>query len=547
MPPYLDLLQAEIERKKGNDLTEILDVTLDHMARGGIYDQVGGGFHRYSTERTWTVPHFEKMLYDNAQLVSVYARAYRRSKNPLYRRVVQETLAFIRREMTAPEGGFYSALDAETGGEEGRYYVWTDKELDEALPDKADAALVRKVYGADSGPNFEEKYHILFLPRPLAETAKELKLTEEQLESRLQPLRRKLLEVRSRRPRPLLDTKILTGWNGQMIAGYADAGQILEDRTYLDAAGRAADFVLQRLRNQGGRLLRTYGARPGERGEARLNGYLDDYTYLVDGLLCLHDATREKKWLDEARSLTDTMVPLFEDREGAGFFYTSSDHEKFFARAKDDHDGVQPAGNSVAARNFVRLWVKTGDDRYRALAEKTLKAFAGPLKLNPSSLTTMAQALAAYVDTQPAPRAAQAAPPGAARSESKVKVAVTADKPGADDRQLVKVTLVMDDGWHVYANPVGLEDFATVQTTVGVTAKAKPQSVKVSYPQGDLIRDAVVGDYRIYKDKIEIVATVVRARGDAGPLEVSVKFQACCHIKGKEKCLPKAEVKQTVP
>jgi uncharacterized protein YyaL (SSP411 family) len=544
MPPYLQLLVYEADRHKSAEVTDILDVTLDHMARGGIYDQLGGGFHRYSTERTWTVPHFEKMLYDNAQLVEVYARAYRLTKKPLYRRVVRETLAFVRREMTAPEGGFYSALDAETNGEEGRFYVWTDRELEEALPDKADLALMRKVYGADAGANFEQKYHVLTLPHPLAETAKDLKMTEDQLEARLVPVRQKLFDVRSKRPRPLLDTKVLTGWNGEMIAGYAVAGQVFEEPAYLDSARRAADFLLQHLRTREGRLLHTYGARPGAPGEAKINGYLDDYAYLVDGLLCLHDATSEKRWLDEAQGLTELMIRLFEDK-GGGFFYTANDHEKFFARAKDDHDGVQPAGNSAAARNFVRLWMKTGDEKYRALAEKTLKAFAGPFKANPASLTAMALALDLYLDEQPPPPKAAAA--GPAKTDSKVKLAVKADKPDADGKQVLKVTLTMDEGWHVYANPVGLEEFASVQTVIAVNAKVKPQEVKVAYPKGEVVMDALVGDYAIYKDKVEIPVTVVRARGDTGPLEVSVKFQACCHIKGKEKCLPKAEIKQTVP
>jgi uncharacterized protein YyaL (SSP411 family) len=398
VPSYLRLLQEEAGRAKAADVDDMLAVTLDHMARGGIYDQVGGGFHRYSTERTWTVPHFEKMLYDNAQLVEVYARAWETARRPLYRRVVRETLAFVRRELTTPEGAFYSALDADAAGEEGRYYVWTDAEIEAALPNKEDAALVRKVYGADGPPNFEDKAHILLLPEPLAERAKALKLTEEELAARLEPLRQKLLEARAKRPRPTRDTKVLTGWNGLMIAGYARAGQALGEPEYTQAAARAADFVLTRLRTRDGRLLRTYGAAPGEKPEARLLGYLDDYAYLVHGLLNLHDATGEARWLDEAKALTDVMVKYHADPDAGGFFYTANDHEKLFARAKDGSDTALPSGNSVAARNLVRLWRKTGDDRYRALAEKTLQAFAGPLKANPTGLTTMAEALALYLD-----------------------------------------------------------------------------------------------------------------------------------------------------
>jgi uncharacterized protein YyaL (SSP411 family) len=397
-PPYLRLLQAEAERTKSKDLAGMVTLTLDRMACGGIYDQLGGGFHRYSTERTWTVPHFEKMLYDNAQLVEVYSEAYRTTKSPLYKRVVQETLAFVGRELTDRDGGFYSALDADSDGQEGRFYVWTPEELDEFLKGKTDADLFRKVYGTDRAVNFDGKYHILTLRDTPADRARELNLTEEQLDARLKPLREKLFEVRSKRNRPFLDTKILTAWNGQMIAGYAVAGRVLEEPKYTEAAARAAEFLLRTMKDKDGRLLRSYGAAPEEKPTAKLNGYLDDYAFVVHGLLCLHDATGEKKWLDEAKALTETMAKYYGDKDNGGFFYVSSDHEKLFARAKDQYDSVQPSGNSTAALNLVRLWVKTGDDGYRVQAEKTLKTFATGLKSNPTNLATMAEALDLYLD-----------------------------------------------------------------------------------------------------------------------------------------------------
>ena len=389
-PPYLSLIQREAERTKAGDLDRILTVTLDNMARGGIYDQLGGGFHRYSTERTWTVPHFEKMLYDNAQLVEVYARQHRRDKNPLYARVVRETLAFVGRELTSPDGAFYAALDADSEGEEGVFYVWTGRNLDLALKDKGAAEVVKKVYGVAGKPNFEEKAFVL--TRAAEPAAGE--------EAALAAASRKLFEARAKRPRPFLDTKVLTAWNGQMIAGYAVAGRELNEPAYVRAAARAADFVLAKLRAKDGRLLRTYGARPGDAAEARLNAYLDDYAYLVHGLLALHDATDEKRWLDEAKALTDTMVKLFGDESAGGFYYTSSDHEKLFARAKDQHDGAQPSGNSTAARNLVRLGRKTGEERYLALAERTIRGLSAALKTSPTSLTGLAEALALYLDAR---------------------------------------------------------------------------------------------------------------------------------------------------
>jgi len=389
-PPSLTLLHYEAERTKADDLRGMRALTLDKMALGGIYDHLGGGFHRYSTERTWTVPHFEKMLYDNAQLVEVYARAFQATKRPFYKKVVRETLAFVDRELTSPEGAFYSALDADSDGIEGRFYVWTAKEIDAVLTSKADADLVKKVYGADGPPNFEEQYHILLLAG----------VPDEATEKHLAPLRQKLFEARAPRVRPFLDTKVLTAWNGQMIAGYAVAGQFLEEPKYTAAAARAADFLLTKLRTKEGRLLRTYSARPGAAAEAKLNAYLDDYAFLIHGLLCLHDATKDKKWLDEAVALTDVMVKYHADEKGGGFFYTSKDHEKLFARGKDQYDGAQPSGNSVAALSLVRLGQKTGDARFRTLARKSLQAFALALQENPGGLTTMAEALALYVDSE---------------------------------------------------------------------------------------------------------------------------------------------------
>jgi uncharacterized protein YyaL (SSP411 family) len=333
------------------------------------------------------------MLYDNAQLVELYALAYRGRKNPEYARIVRETLAFVERELSAPEGGFYSALDADSDGAEGKFYVWTSKELDNVLG--ADAKLFRSVYGADGAANFEEKFLILTLPRAWAEASKLHKMTEAELEAKLAPLRRKLLDVRAKRKRPFLDTKVLTAWNGQMIAGYATAGKALGEPKYTARAAKAADFLLSKLRDKNGRLLRSYSG-----GTAKLNGYLDDYAFLIHGLLCLHEASGERRWLDEAKKLADVMVKQFKDPAAGGFFYTSDDHEKLFARMKDQYDGAQPSGNSVATRVLVRLWAETKDERYRVLARKSLRAFAGPLKLEPGALSMMAVALGEYLDVE---------------------------------------------------------------------------------------------------------------------------------------------------
>jgi uncharacterized protein YyaL (SSP411 family) len=397
MPCYLRLLQNEARRSRSKELREMIDLTLERMARGGIYDHLGGGFARYSTERTWTVPHFEKMLYDNAQMLEVYAAAYRDTKKPAHAQVLRQTIAFVARQMTSPEGAFYSALDADSEEEEGRFYVWTARELSSVITGKDDLALFRAVYGAEKGYNFEGKYHILYLPRSLEQVAKDFGMTQKALEAKLVGLRKKLFDVRAKRSRPFLDTKVLTAWNGQMIAGLARAGEALDDRESIGRAKKAAEFILKTMRNKEGRLLRSYAAVPGAKAQARLNGYLDDYAYLVHGLLTLHDVTGEKKWLDESRALTETMIKFHGDDTG-GFYYTSSDHEKLFARAKDQFDGAQPSGNSVAASNLVRLWIKTGEARYDRLAEKTFRTFSPTLKTSGSHLSALADALALWLE-----------------------------------------------------------------------------------------------------------------------------------------------------
>ena len=401
MPPRLGFLLQVGERTKDKKIIEHVTRTLDQIALGGIYDQIGGGFHRYSTERTWTVPHFEKMLYDNAQLSEIYAKAYRVTKKPLYRRIVAQTLAYIEREMTSPEGAFYSSQDAETHHEEGRSYVWTPKELADALPIKAELDLIKRVYVSENKLNFEEKYHILRWSKAPEELAKELKLTETELFSKLDPLRKKLFDVRQLRDKPLLNKIALTAWSGLMIAGYVEAGRTFNEPKYLQSATKAAQFVLKHQLTKEGRLLRTYGAAPGEQPKAAVNGYLEDYAFLTHGLLTLYEATKDKQWLEAARKLTDTMLEFHGDKNIGGYYFTAHDHEKFFARSKDQHDGVQPSGNSQAARNLMRLAKLTGEARYEKEAERTFKFFSGALKSYGPGLVTMAQALDVYVEGRP--------------------------------------------------------------------------------------------------------------------------------------------------
>jgi len=396
----------------------MLITTLEKMAAGGIRDHLGGGFHRYSTDRRWAVPHFEKMLYDNAQLASVYAEAHGLTGREGFRHLAEEILDFVLREMTGPEGEFYAAIDAETGAEEGRCYVWRRDELT-GLLDHEEFKLLADVYGIGPEGNFEGR-HVLLLPRPLEETARARQWTEEQLRQRLEPIHRKLLQARDRRERPATDTKVLTAWNGLMIRGLADAGRLLDEKRYLAAAETTADFVLSRLRNPEGCLLRSLaggGARPtfgrdparwgvwhphipAHRRVGAPGAYLDDYAFLADGLIALHRATGRGRWLQEADRLTATQIDLFWDDRRGGFFFTACDHETLLARSKDPTDSALPSGNAVSVGNLVYLAGELNKPEYLDRAEQTLRAFAPLLKQTPGAMPRMAASLAAFLDVR---------------------------------------------------------------------------------------------------------------------------------------------------
>ncbi|HET6881927.1 MAG TPA: thioredoxin domain-containing protein [Pirellulales bacterium] len=395
-PSNLLFLLARARRAPGGDEQWMLVTTLEKMAAGGIRDHVGGGFHRYSTDRYWRVPHFEKMLYDNAQLASVYAEAWQLTQRDEFRQICKEILEFIRREMTDACGAFYSALDAETDGDEGAYYVWTREQIQSAL-EPAEYELFADAYGVDREPNFEGRYVIQFA-RPLAETAARRKLGAAALEERLRPCRQKLLAARNERKRPLTDTKMLTSANGLMIRGLADAGRRLGDDSYLADARRAADAVLTHLRTPEGRLWHTYTA-----GQARLNAYLDDYAFFIDGLLALHRTTGEERWLKAAAELSTIQHDLFWDDRFGGYFFTSNDHEALLARTKDPVDSATPSGNSVTAGNLVYLSLALDRPDDLALAEKTVTAFARFANRSPAAMPRLLAAWQEVLNAKKAP------------------------------------------------------------------------------------------------------------------------------------------------
>ncbi len=352
--------------------------TLDKMAGGGIYDHLGGGFHRYSTDARWLVPHFEKMLYDNALLVPAYLEAYQATHDESYANVVRDTLDYVLREMTQPDGGFYSTQDADSEGEEGKFFVWTAAEIEEHLG--ADRARIfGTCYDVAPGGNWEGKT-ILNRPRSLAESAKTLEMDENQLEPMLAECRAKLFEVRENRVHPGRDEKVLTSWNGLMITAMAMAAQVLGEDRYADAAARAADFVLNSMRSANGGLLHSF-----KDGQARFTAYLDDYACLLDGLAEVYQATFETRYLESALELAEQMIDRFADAEAGGFYYTASDHEKLIVRQKDSQDNATPSGNAMAATAFLRLGRLTGRRDLEDRAVGTLEMLAGQMKNIPSA------------------------------------------------------------------------------------------------------------------------------------------------------------------
>jgi uncharacterized protein YyaL (SSP411 family) len=525
-PPVWGLLLRESRRPDQAELAKLVQLTLHKMAEGGIYDHLGGGFHRYSTERTWTVPHFEKMLYDNAQLVELYSEAHQLWPDPLYRRTVEETLAFIDRELTSPAGAFYSALDADTNHKEGEFYFWTVHELKKVLGSD-DAAFFMSIYGERA--NFEDQFIIPRLSQPLRETAQQLKLSEDQLLARLAPLKNTLFEARSKRERPFLDTKVICAWNGQMIAGYAKAGEVFKKPDYIQRARRAAEFVLTKLRTKDGRLYRVYAAVPGELPAGRGFAFLDDYTYLVHGLLNLHDATGEKRWLEEARQLTEIAMKYHRDGNRGGYFFTASDAEKLFARARDSYDGVQPSGNSQMARNLLRLWQKTKEEPYRELCVKTLKAFGLPLRLQPATMPTMVRCLDEYLEAtgdESTNGTGKAVPPIRPKESADVVSAkLELGVPRNAQTQDFTLTLTIAPGWHIYANPVDNEALKDSQTVVRLLANGQllTSDFKLVMPKGKATTDSSGATYAIYEGTITITGTVPVTKD----LEVRVKLVAC--------------------
>jgi uncharacterized protein YyaL (SSP411 family) len=365
-PMSLEFLLHAYIRERDPNVLHMVELTLSKMARGGMYDQLGGGFHRYSVDAVWLAPHFEKMLYDNAQLALIYAHAFQLTGKAFYRQVVEETLDYVRREMTSPAGGFYSTQDADSEGEEGKFFLWTPAEV-EALLGPEDARAVMRLYDVTDRGNFEGK-NILHLPVDAADVAGELGMDVQELEAAIARGRRTLVAAREERVHPGRDEKILTSWNGLMLKAFAEGSAILSRPDYADTARANAEFLLRELWRDG-KLLRTH-----KDGRSKLNGYLEDYANLVDGLLSLYEVTFELRWFEAASELAETMVEQFWDAAEGCFYDTGVDHEQLINRPRDAFDNATPSGNSVAVEDLLRLWLFTGDSRWSGIAETVLRS-----------------------------------------------------------------------------------------------------------------------------------------------------------------------------
>jgi hypothetical protein len=381
---------------------EALDMVLDtlrHMAAGGIHDQLGGGFHRYSVDDRWFVPHFEKMLYDQAQLAVSCVEAWQVSGDALFARLARDILDYVLRDLTGPEGAFYSAEDADSVIDparpeekgEGAFYVWSKEEIERLLGEPAAEWFCFR-FGVEAEGNVRHDPHgeflgknILYEAHSLEETARQFSAAAEEVERALEEAKRRLLAARSERPRPHRDDKILTSWNGLMISALAVASGALGEQRYLDAAERAARFILEKLYEPAtGSLLRRY-----RDGEAAIRGFLDDYAFLAAGLLDLYEASFDVEYLETAARLAERMIELFEDRAAGGFFATAEGDPSLVLRLKDDYDGAEPSGNSVAALSLLRLAEMTGRAEFRQAAERTLEAFAARMESMPAALPQM--------------------------------------------------------------------------------------------------------------------------------------------------------------
>ncbi len=387
-PHNLLFLLRYWKRKNEPHALEIVEKTLLEMNKGGIYDHVGFGFHRYSTDAQWLVPHFEKMLYDQALLIMAYTETFQATGKIIYKNVAEQIIYYVLRDMTSPEGAFYSAEDADSEGSEGKFYLWNKEEIKKVLG-KDESELAIKIYNIKDGGNWIDQFHegknltnILHLEKPIEEISLDQKLSSEELSIKIESIRKKLFDFREKRIHPFKDDKILTDWNGLMISALAKASRAFNKAEYADAAGKAAEFILERMSDAKGKLLHRF-----RYDEAAINAMADDYSFFISGLIDLYESTFKEIYLSAALKHNEYFIGHFWDKESGGFFFTSDDGEKLIIRTKEIYDGAVPSGNSAAVLNLLKLGRFTGKAEFEEMASKIISVFSRSINNSPASFT----------------------------------------------------------------------------------------------------------------------------------------------------------------
>ncbi len=530
-PNNLLLLCRVYQNNPNDQLWRALSYTLERMARGGMYDQIGGGFHRYSTDEKWLVPHFEKMLYDNAQLVEAYCIAHsikpHDADTDFYPRVIRAVCDYVLREMTDPTGTFWSAQDAEVDAREGGNYVWTAEQVRQALDDDALADLAVTMYGLDRGTNFQDPHHpdeppanVLFLPKPLHELADDRGVTVDQLLTTKARIDKTLLAVRDQRKQPATDDKVVVSWNGLMIAGLARAARELNEDRYAAAAARAADYILANMRTSDGGLYRTM-----RKGQVKIPAFLEDYAFFVHGLIELHRTTGEPRWLEAAEALTNLAQRKF-TAENGGYYDTLADQDDLFVRTRSTYDGAISSGNSQMAHNLVDLYELTANVEYLNRVEADLRSFAGAMTDNGAAMAHMHSALLRAIEADP-PRFAQAPPP----KPDKPRPVTARLEPGTLDmtngQAKLRLAITMADDYHVNSNNPSVEGL--IATTVEL-ADADGLELVVDYPPGKNKRYALADEELSVYDGTVVIEATLRKTSDFDPNlrpRLILRYQAC--------------------
>ena len=523
--PLLFLLLDESERSRNNDALKAVETTLDAMGRGGIYDQIGGGFHRYSTDNEWLVPHFEKMLYNQAHLSRVFLLAWRLTGRIDFRRVATQTFDYVLRDMTDPGGGFYSATDADSEGEEGIFFLWSTDQIRASLSER-DANLAIKLFGVSDKGNFEHS-NILHLPVPLETIAQEEGISLADLSIRVDRIRETLYQTREKREHPLRDQKILTAWNGMMISSLAQAGVLLGEPRYTKAASQAALFIWQHNRKGAGELSRVH-----LQGSSSIDAQQEDYAYFAEGLIHLYDATNERHWLDKAIEVTDGMLESFWDEEVGGFFMSPAQSQlTSMARQKDGgSDAAIPSGNSVALRVLQMLHARKANFEYSKHANTTLAAFANAINQNPTNFGYM---LMAASNLQQGELSAQ---------QYIARGGVRARAKQVDSSQFV-IDLVIPEGWHVNSNQPRQKGL--IATTVSLAGSEDGWEIEVvKYPEPITATLGFQSEaLSLYKGKVRIEIKVSEGARPGHLLPLQLGIQAC----NDKICLPPETVRLGVP